>query len=70
MFGALGVTFAVQLVHYAALSSFWPSLFALLLVAVTASLSFLAEFNWGVGLAIGLIAIAVMGYKVLNGRGD
>lgn len=70
MFGALGITFAIQLVHCTALSSFWPSLFVSLLVVVCASLAFLGEFDWGIGLAVGLIAVAGLGYKAYNGRGE
>lgn len=70
LFGALGVTFAIQLVHCTALSSFWPSLVVSLLVTATASLALLDRLHWGGGLCIGLMAIAALGYKVLNGRGE
>lgn len=70
LFGALGVTFSIQLVHCTALSSFWPSLVTSLLITVTASLALLDRLDWGGGLCIGLLAVAALGYKVFNGRGD
>ena len=70
LFGALGVTFSIQLVHCTALSSFWPSLVVSLLVTTAASLSLLDRLDWGAGLCIGLLGIAGLGYKALNGRGE
>ena len=70
LFGALGVTFAIQLVHCTALSSFWPSLVVSLLATIAASLAMLDRLTWGAGLCIGLIAIGALGYKTFNGRGE
>ena len=70
LFGALRVTFAIQLVHCSALSSFWPSLLLSLLVTIAASLAMLDRLTWGAGLYIGLPGIASFGYKAFNGRGD
>ncbi|MCH1502900.1 MAG: hypothetical protein L7V86_04905 [Verrucomicrobiales bacterium] len=70
LFGALGVTFAIQLVHCSALSSFWPSLLLSLLITVTGSLAMLDRLTWGAGLCIGLLGIASFGYKALNERGE
>ena len=70
LFGALGVTFSIQLVHCSALSSFWPSLIGSLLVTVGASLAFLDRLTWGTGLFLGLLAIATFGFKALNGRNE
>ncbi len=70
LFGALGVTFAIQLVHCTALSSFWLSLVASLIVTVAASLAFSDRLSWGAGLALGLTAIAAFGYKAFGGKGD
>lgn len=55
LFGALGVTFAIQLVHCTALSSFWPSLVISLLASVIAALSFANQMNWGAGLGLGIL---------------
>lgn len=63
LFGALGVTFAIQLVHCTALSSFWPSLLVSLLITVVASLSLADRLSWGAGLAIGLIAASALAFK-------
>ncbi len=70
LFGALGVTFAIQLVHCTALSSFWPSLVVSLLVTVLASLAFADRLSWGAGISIGLLGIACLGFKAWtqNGR--
>jgi len=70
LFGALGVTFAIQLVHCSALSSFWPSLVLSLFVTVAASLAMLDRLTWGAGLCVGLLGVASFGYKAFNGRGD
>lgn len=70
LFGALGVTFSIQLVHCTALSSFWPSLVTSLLATVTASLALLGSLNWGAGICIALLGLAALGYKALSGRGE
>lgn len=66
LFGSLGVTFSIQLVHCTALSSYWPSLVISLTTCVIASLAFSGMLTWGAGIGLALIAIAVMVYKALS----